>query len=49
VARKQSDDDPEIPDWSEREGYEELWALDLSLRQRPESTSRHQRRMEDWD
>jgi hypothetical protein len=43
------DDDPEIPDWDDQNGYRELWALDGALRERPVSTSRLQRNEEGWD
>jgi hypothetical protein len=49
VKRRHPDDDPEIPDWDEKEGYRELWELEQRLWQRPESTSRIQRQTEEWD
>jgi hypothetical protein len=49
VRRRHPDEDPEIPDWNEQEGWRELWELDQQLWERPESTSRMQRSEEGWD
>jgi hypothetical protein len=49
VKRKHPDDDPEIPDWDDKNSYRELWALDDALRERPKSTSRVQGMEEAWD
>lgn len=49
MKRRHPDDDPDIPDWSDQEGWRELWALDNLLRERPDSLSRIQRNQEDWD
>lgn len=49
MKRKHPDDDPDIPDWDEREGWKELRELDQRLEERPVSTSRLQRGWEEWD
>lgn len=49
MKRRHPDDDPEIPDWDEGNGWRLLWELDTHLRERPESTSRRQRNDEGWE
>lgn len=49
MKNTRDNNDPEIPDWNDQDGWREEWDLNQILRGRPESTSREQRNYEEWD